>query len=182
MIVFFGEGDTVPLRNAKLKYLKQLFVETEEPKNYHMLKPGDLAPKPTGWSLFSSPVKETLVISGHGNQHQIGIYTAVQIVEKLKTNGFSAERFDKVYLMNCDVGLQDQMNTITDNFARQFKRALGNDNTQGIDVYAPRGTIMWNHRYVNQGHTPYEVIDGMTIVTPEKTYTMNDGGMLKVHL
>lgn len=170
MLVFAGmEGDSAPIRAAKLKALQQYYRESD-PRPLNMLGPSDMAKSNTNRG-------DKLVVNSHGNRGVFAGMDADQFVQELQTKGFVNGSFKAIYLMACNVGEQDQQGTIFNNFARDVYRIFVNQGIQ-IKVYAPRGLLTYKlDKKTKSGETYYEVTS-MFIRTPERDYPLDEGVLL----
>jgi hypothetical protein len=135
MIVFFGDSEN-DVRAAKLEALKGHFKENDAPVAVRMLKEGALS--------GSKSSKEKLIVSYHGSRETLAGKSAEELFGIFLSKGLTNKRFEAVYLMACNVGEQAQDNSIIDNFAKDFRRCVTqNDGTAGIVVYAPRGVLVY---------------------------------------
>ena len=170
MLIFAGlEYDKAPERAAKLKALRDYFKEKSE----HALNMLDS----TGLSNAGGEHGDTLIVNSHGNQNRFAGMEAQAFFDLLVSKGLKKNSFKKVYLMACRSGLQAQDNSIKDNFARDFKSILTqNDFTSA--VYAPRGLLSYTfHEEAKEGQTFYE-IDEVYIESPERNYPLDQGLLL----
>jgi hypothetical protein len=179
MIVFYGlEEEDAAERAAKLKALAGYFNESDGPRPITMLKDGELAA-----DKRKSSSKEKLIVSAHGNVWNIGYAgNGPQALYKLLTDkGLTNERFEAIYLMACNVGLQRQDNSVLENFATEFKRLVTiNPPTAGIKVYAPRGFLSYAivEKQVS-GQTVIVVTEISVQTEPaERSYPLKEGLLL----
>jgi hypothetical protein len=171
MLVYAGmEGDNAAERSAKLKALKEHYNESD-PTALEML-----AATALGKSNTSRGTK--LVINSHGNVDTFADLSAKAFYDKLVGKGFQNGAFQSLYLIACDVGQQDQKNTIVSNFARDLNLLL-KQNQVDIALYAPRGVVTYAAKTVTQSGQSFYQVTGIAVHTPERDYPL-DEGMLKV--
>ena len=178
MIIYFGQTDAVVM-GMWLNWVQKAFGDFATPKAFTQLTARELAPKTSG-SLFSfsKPAKERLIVCGHGSPDSLSDLSPSEFADALLKAGFSNERFDTIYLLNCSVGIQAQDNSIGSNFARAFKLQLGNPPTQGIKVYAPRGAVRWEGEWIQKNTGKFLSITRVYVHTPEKEYPLTEGMLL----
>ena len=175
MIIFYGEEDGA-IRGAKLDALKAYFKQEGNAVAMNMLKNDSLS--------GSKSEKEYLIVNAHGNIASFSGRDAEQLYNELRNKGLTNKRFSRIYLMACNVGEQAQDNSIIDNFAKEFnQQVLMNNETAGIGVYAPRGTLTYSisNTLMNGENvvkvTRVYIVDNMD----HAEYTL-DTGLLKVML
>lgn len=157
--------DTVAKRKAQIQYLATQFkMSTTSSYEYTMVNEADMA-SGTGRKLF---------ILGHGNQNSYMGQNAQTMFSYLKDRGLSSQHFSEIWLMPCKVGLQQQDNSVTQNFARDLKTALVDDTaTKNIKLYAPRGIV-------RSTYTAAGVCTNIFVPADGKNYNFIDGGWLLV--
>lgn len=150
MIIYYGEEDGA-MRSAKLEALKSFFKQEGNAVAMNMLKGDSLS--------GSKSEKEWLIINAHGNRDTFSGRNAEQLYTELRGKGLTNKRFDRIYLMACNVGEQAQDNSIINTFAKDFYQPIyQNDETAGIAVYAPRGVLTYViDRTPNSGVTVVKV-------------------------
>ena len=170
MLVYCGmEGDKADERGAKLKALQGYFKESD-PHALNMLGAADLSKSNTARGT-------RLVLNSHGNVTTFADLAPDAFLHALQAKGFAAGSFDEVWLMACQVGNQNQTNTISNNFARDFKHLLAT-NGIGSKVYAPRGTLTYQFHVESKSGQNFYVVDAMTIACPERNYSLSEGVLL----
>jgi hypothetical protein len=111
--------------------------------------------------------KEWLIVNAHGNTDAFSGRNADQLYNELRSKGLTNKRFDRIYLMACNVGEQAQDNSIISNFANSFnQKVLQDSETAGIGVYAPRGTLTYTVSRTQSGVN--------TIVKVTRVYVVDD--------
>jgi hypothetical protein len=179
MIIYFGQADVVVM-GSWLKLVQGVYNEMAMPQAINQLGVSSLAVVPSTSILgsFLKPAKEKLIVCGHGSPTTLSGLSPSDFASKLRGFGLTAERFEAIHLLNCSVGVQAQDNSVTQNFARDFKVLLGVPPTQGIKVYAPRGPVQWEGQHEGEGHARYLVMTKVFIRTPEKDYPLQEGMLL----
>jgi hypothetical protein len=170
MLIFAGmDADKADERSAKLKALQAHYGESD-PAAWQMLGPQDLS---------SSNAKRgtKLVVNSHGNGGSFAGMDAQAFYQKLVGNGFEAGAFQALYLVACSVGIQDQMNTIITNFARDLFSLLG---PRGIPIklYAPRGIVRYTVQQQTKLGQSYYVVTDISVRCPERDYPLDEGMLL----
>lgn len=170
MLVYLGlDGDHADERGAKLKALQAYFKESD-PRAFNMLKATDL-------SASNKSRGKRLIVNSHGNIATFAGLTPDAFFAQFQGKGFSADSFDEVWLMACQIGAQNQTNTIANNFARDLKRVFVNHGVTA-KLYAPRGALTYQvHTQTEHGQT-YYVVDAMVIACPERNYPLGEGMLL----
>ncbi len=141
MILYFGEENATS-RFVKMNWLKAKFAEnTMSP--IHSLAGGALNDNRSFFQKLTG-TKEKIIISGHGNADEFMDRTATELYNYLVSKGLNDERFDKLYLLGCDLGAAAQDNSITQNVLRDFGRAVKTGGAApNLKVYGPRGRVSW---------------------------------------
>jgi len=170
MLTFLGlDGDVAAERGAKLKALQAYFKESD-PRAFNMLGATEL-------STSNKSRGKRLIVNSHGNVASFAGQNPDAFFALLQGKGFGEGSFDEVWLMACQVGAQNQTNTIADNFARDLKRVFVNNGITA-KLYAPRGTLTYQvHTQTESGQT-YYVVDAMVIACPERNYPLSEGMLL----
>jgi hypothetical protein len=139
VIIYFGEND--PERTAKTNWLKIKYGDSKA-ISIHSLKRNSLSDNRSFTDRFLDK-KETLVISGHGNDERFMDRSPLELYTSLMGAGLNHDRFGSIYLLGCDVGLQFNDRYIATNFMKQFALKIRQGPARKLKVYAPRGEIVW---------------------------------------
>ncbi len=172
MLVYVGmEGDKADERGAKLKALKTIFNEPADARALNMLSGTDLA-------TTNQNRGKNLVVNSHGNDNTFADKSAKQFYADLVAKGFSAQSFEKIYLIACSVGVQAQDNSIVRNFARDLF-TIFQQNGVTAKIYAPRGVVTYKVHTENKLGQSFYVVDSIVVATKEREYPLMEGLLLQ---
>ncbi|QKF81724.1 hypothetical protein [Halarcobacter ebronensis] len=158
--------DTETKRLAQIEYLSSEFGVEAEAYEYTLVDPKKMV----------QGKKRKLFILGHGSTDSYMGQSAEVMYNFLIDCGLSSEHFSEIWLMPCFVGMQEQDNSVTENFARALKTKLHqNEETQDIKLYAPRGKV--TSYYTDN---TYSKCTSVIVEKDGKEYGFYDGGWLLV--
>jgi len=159
------DKDAVDKRQKQIEYLANEFKEDPlESSEYTLVSEEEM----------QKGSKRKLFILGHGSQHSYMGQSAETMHKYLKDVGLTDKHFAELWLMPCLVGLQEQDNSVTDNFARSLMQLFRQDESlANMKIYAPRNVVVTRFK---DGQ-----VKKIFVRADNKEYGFKDGGWLLMH-
>jgi len=140
VIIYLGEAD--PDRIVKTDWLKRRFHDYNAVP-IHALRKNALSDNRNFVQKLAG-TKETLVITGHGNEDEFMGRDPEQLYQYLMDAGFNHDRFGTIYLLGCNAGAQFNFRGMVTSYMQRFAIAVRRGPAWNVKIYAPRGIIHWD--------------------------------------